>query len=73
VREVDLGLMARRRLEADDRLGRRQWTDLTNECLQLRVAARVPGGPDLREQPYGRQLRIGREPRRNDSNEVARQ
>jgi hypothetical protein len=66
VREIDLRLMTRRRLEADDRLRRRRGTELPDERLQLRVAACVPRSPDLVEQPNGRELRIRGESRVDD-------
>lgn len=62
-REVDLSLPARRRLEPDHRLGRRGWSDLAHERLQLRVTAVVARGADLRQQSYRRQRRIRGEPR----------
>ena len=46
-REVDLRLPARRRLEADDRLGRGPRSHLTDKLLQLRVAAREARRADL--------------------------
>ncbi len=66
LREVDLGLTTRRRLEADDRLRRRRWTDLPHKFFQLRVAACVSRRADLREQPHRRQRWIRRETRLDD-------
>ena len=44
----------------------RRWTHLSDEGLQLGVAALLLRGPNLREQPDGRELRIRGEPRLND-------
>ena len=56
VREVHLGLMARRGLEAHDGLGF-TGPDLPDVLLQLCVAARVAGSPDLLQEPHGGELR----------------
>ncbi|HMH83726.1 MAG TPA: hypothetical protein VK531_12715 [Gemmatimonadales bacterium] len=60
--EVELGLLARRRLEAHDRLRLRPRADAGHVGLQLAVPARVPLGATLLEQADGRQRRIGRQP-----------
>jgi len=61
-----LRLTARRRLETDDRLGRRRRADSPHEFFQLRVAAREARRADLRQQSYGRQLRIRGQSRLDD-------
>ena len=58
MREVHLRLMARRRLEANHRLGDWRRPDLTDVRFQLRVAADISGGLDLVEQTRRRQRGI---------------
>lgn len=62
--ELHLRLVARRSLEAHDRLGRRARADAGDVVADRGDAARIAGGPDFLEQPHGGQLAIGREPRR---------
>jgi hypothetical protein len=64
--EVDLRLPTRRRLEADDRLGRRYRSHPTDKFLQLRIAALEARRTDLRQQPHGGQLRVRGESRLDD-------
>ena len=54
--EVDLRLVAQRRLEAHDRLFRRLRLDPTDVLLDLGVAAWVAGSLDLLEEAHRRQL-----------------
>src|SRR5690606_40450595 len=64
--EVDLRLVAGRRLETDDRLWSRHRPYLPHVLLQLRIAAGIAGSSNLFEQSHARQLRIGFETRPDD-------
>jgi hypothetical protein len=59
-------LAARGRFEADHRLGGRRRPHAPDERFQLRIAAYIPGGPDLFEEADGRELRIRGEARFDD-------
>ena len=60
--EIELRLVAGRRLEADDRLRRRPRADARHVRFELAIAAGVARGTTLLEQPDGRQLRVGHQP-----------
>src|SRR5690606_40951177 len=52
----------RRRLEAQERLLGRPWSHLADVVTELRVAARIAGGPDLLQEPHRRERGIVLEP-----------
>jgi hypothetical protein len=62
-----LRLAAGGRLKANDRSRRGHGPNRPHKRLQLAVSARVPGRPDLVQQPHGRQLRIRRQSRLDDA------
>ncbi|MDB4909138.1 MAG: hypothetical protein JWO05_3922 [Gemmatimonadetes bacterium] len=64
--EVDLRLMAGRRLEPHERLGLRPGPDAGDIVTHLGDPARVAGGADLLEQPHRGELGVGRQPGRDD-------
>src|SRR5690606_1733088 len=57
-----LGLSGRRRLETHERLFGRPWSHLADVVTELRVAARIAGGPDLLQEPHRRERGIVLEP-----------
>lgn len=61
LRKIDLGLVARRRFEADHRLGLRTGTHPGHVVAELRDPTRVARGADLLEEPDAAELRIRRE------------
>ncbi len=64
--EIDLRLVPRRGLEADDGLGRRSRADTADEVSDLAVTARVAGGPDLVEEADGGELGVVGQPGLDD-------
>jgi hypothetical protein len=59
--EIDLALVPGRRLEAHDRLRLGSGPDPADEHLELGETPGVPRGPDLLEEPDGRELGISLE------------
>src|SRR5690606_10430790 len=66
LREVDLGLVRRGSLEADDRLGGRPRPNSSNVHPELRIAAGISGRLDFLHQAYCRELREGSQALVND-------
>ncbi len=60
--EIELGLLAGRGFKPDDWLGLEPRADAGHVGFQLAVAAGVPRGAALLEQPHGRQRGVGRQP-----------